>query len=50
MRLLAALVLLPAALVAQVTEGPRNVVVVVADDLGLQAGCYGDSTAAHSES
>lgn len=46
MRPLAALALLvlPVASPAQETK-PRNVVVVVADDMGLQAGCYGDTVA-----
>jgi len=46
MRLLAALVSLafPAFTLAQEAE-PRNVVVVVADDMGFQAGCYGDTVA-----
>lgn len=45
MRWLALLALLPASLLAQETKRPRNVVVVVADDMGFQAGCYGDTAA-----
>lgn len=45
MRLLVALALLPVSTFAQDGEAPRNVVLVVADDMGFQAGCYGDTVA-----
>jgi N-sulfoglucosamine sulfohydrolase len=34
-----------AALAAPVTAGPKNVLLVVADDLGMEVGCYGDKAA-----
>lgn len=33
------------ALTAPATAAPKNVLLLVADDLGLQVGCYGDTTA-----
>lgn len=46
MRSLAALAIFAFPMLAPAEDAkPRNVVVIVADDMGFQAGCYGDTTA-----